>query len=593
MSTTALAGKSRWLLAPSNVSSVVSGTLAIYYATLVVNLPEHSVQPFVIVAGLLLFVLVAYGDFRLQAGLPTLRRMERGELPESEANLIAVAKELTAISDHVFVQGCVFWVGGALLAGMGLKLVDWDRIDVLLLLRVGVVGLLVGPPAAMLSSLLVMRRSRVLIESLSTRVPLRVLLQALPVNRTQLRARLVAFAAISVIFPALVVFDGASALSRQGLDAIVQAEPGEQARVAAHQERSGSLKVVVLLVLVLGVSTGAASLAGEMLSAPMRNMADEANKIARGELTKPRLVAADDELWAVSAAFTRMHLQLYDALASLRDAGLRISGSADRMVLSAARYEEGATYQATALNETSATTEELARSARQIAENATAVADIATRTSSAAEAGQESAEVFASAIGRLKQDHSAIVESVMKLSKRVKQIGRIVEFINAVADKSDLLALNAELEGIKAGEVGRGFSLVAGETRRLAENVLESTNEIEGLIEEIRDATSAAVTVTEAGVKTAEGSLELAGSVSDSLRAIGELALKTSTAVRAISLATQQQQTGTTQLADAMADIMRITHDAVTARKGAVSTNQELGALASEVKGVVERFRIG
>ena len=74
-------------------------------------------------------------------------------------------------------------------------------------------------------------------------------------------------------------------------------------------------------------------------------------------------------------------------------------------------------------------------------------------------------------------------------NKRVQQIGKIVEFINGVADKSDLLALNAELEGTKAGEVGRGFSLVAAEMRRLAENVLESTKEIEGLIEEIREAT--------------------------------------------------------------------------------------------------------
>ena len=88
---------------------------------------------------------------------------------------------------------------------------------------------------------------------------------------------------------------------------------------------------------------------------------------------------------------------------------------------------------------------------------------------------------------------------MVRLNKRVQQIGKVVEFINEIADKSDLLALNAELEGTKAGEVGRGFSLVAAEMRRLAENVITSTRAIEQLIEEIRDATNAAVMATEAG----------------------------------------------------------------------------------------------
>ncbi|MFP2902888.1 methyl-accepting chemotaxis protein, partial [Corallococcus sp. 4LFB] len=68
-------------------------------------------------------------------------------------------------------------------------------------------------------------------------------------------------------------------------------------------------------------------------------------------------------------------------------------------------------------------------------------------------------------MSRMRQDNQAIGSAVARLNKRVQQIGKIVEFINGVADKSDLLALNAELEGTKAGEVGRGFSLVAAEMR--------------------------------------------------------------------------------------------------------------------------------
>ena len=148
-------------------------------------------------------------------------------------------------------------------------------------------------------------------------------------------------------------------------------------------------------------------------------------------------------------------------------------------------------------------------------------------------------------MGRMRQDNQAIAEAVDRLNKRVQQIGKIVEFINGVADKSDLLALNAELEGTKAGEVGRGFSLVAAEMRRLAENVLESTKEIEGLIEEIREATARrGRRPPRAGVRaTAAGTALAQPGHPRRLEQIVDLAGQTSDAVRAISLATQQQQT--------------------------------------------------
>jgi methyl-accepting chemotaxis protein len=195
-------------------------------------------------------------------------------------------------------------------------------------------------------------------------------------------------------------------------------------------------------------------------------------------------------------------------------------------------------------------------------------------------------------MNRMRHDNQAIAAAVARLNKRVQQIGKIVEFINGVADKSDLLALNAELEGTKAGEVGQGFSLVAAEMRRLAENVIESTKEIEGLIEEVQDASGAAVMATEGGVRATETGTTLAQQVSESLRQIVELAGRTSDAVRAISLATQQQQGGTDLLAEAMADILRITQQSHNATKQVISANGDLSTLARDLRGVVERFQI-
>ena len=143
--------------------------------------------------------------------------------------------------------------------------------------------------------------------------------------------------------------------------------------------------------------------------------------------------------------------------------------------------------------------------------------------------------------------------------------------------------------------MGRGFSLVAAEMRRLAENVIESTKEIEGLIEEIREATHAAVTATEAR-REHHGRGHLAGGAGGRVASSRSWSWRgqTSDAVRSISLATQQQQTGTDQLAEAMADILRITQQSLERHQAGDHRQREtLLVLALDLRNVVERFQIG
>jgi methyl-accepting chemotaxis protein len=300
------------------------------------------------------------------------------------------------------------------------------------------------------------------------------------------------------------------------------------------------------------------------------------------------VVPAEDETWVVSAAFTRMQDELKTNLARLHAAGTSLSNTGQQLSSTFDDQRTGANEQASALNETFATTEELARSAAQIAENAQEVAGVAQKTLSAAVDGQKSSEQFYASMLRMKLDNQAVADSVVKLNKRMQQIGKIVEFINGIADKSDLLALNAELEGTKAGRVGRGFSLVAAEMRRLSENVMHSTQEIGRLIQEIRDATNAAVMATEAGLKATDAGAASADRVLESLRTILGQATMTSEAVRSISLATQQQQSGTSQLADAMADILRVTEQSADATRQMNSATTDLSALARELAVVAE-----
>jgi methyl-accepting chemotaxis protein len=300
-------------------------------------------------------------------------------------------------------------------------------------------------------------RAREVMRLIAARMPPGEVLKALPPTRAQLRARMVLFTAIAVVLPAVMAADVSNALAHRAYQKIAAAPATKQVEVA-QQERAdaiGSVLKLGALVFLLALATAAAG--GNALGRPMREIADEANRIARGDLGEISVIPADDEVWAVASAFTQMQAHLSSVLGQLKAAGLRIGSTTEQIVATSQKYEAGAAEQATSLNETSATTEELARSARQIADNATSVSEIAARTLEAAQAGQTSAVEFSGSMGRMRHDNQAIADSVLKLNKRVQAIGRIVEFINGIADKSDLLALNAELEGTKAGEVGRAF----------------------------------------------------------------------------------------------------------------------------------------
>jgi methyl-accepting chemotaxis protein len=524
--------------------------------------------------------------------LRVLREVELEETSVSSEQLGQALLEVHRLADFTFCATLVVWLLASLLINAGV----WGHVPATSpwqTLRSGWPGFLLGPLAALLTYCMVTLQARgVLLDVAALGLTPQQTIAAAP-RRSQIRLRLVIFTAIVVVTPAVLLWDVSSVLSERAFDQLLTAtSPAHQAELAETLRQDALVSGTLLCLFIFGAALAAAYLGGTLLGRPMRQLGEAAHHIAEGDLSQSRVISAEDEVWAVSAAFSTMRAHLAGVLAQLQRAGSRIGTTTGEILLTSSRYEAGAAEQASSLDQTSATTEELARSARQIAENAGSVAEIAHKTLAAAKAGQASSESFLETMSRMRHDNQAIAAAVVRLNKRVQQIGKIVEFINGVADKSDLLALNAELEGTKAGEVGHGFSLVAAEMRRLAENVIESTKEIEGLIEEVRDASGGAVMATEGGVRATEMGTSLSQQVSESLRQIVEMAGRTSDAVRAISLATQQQQGGTDLLAEAMADILRITQQSHNATKQVISANGDLSTLARDLRTVVERFQI-
>ncbi|HTP24707.1 MAG TPA: methyl-accepting chemotaxis protein [Anaeromyxobacteraceae bacterium] len=315
--------------------------------------------------------------------------------------------------------------------------------------------------------------------------------------------------------------------------------------------------------------------------------------VVKGDLSgELRLAVADASLTPVVAGIAQVMQTLKRFVNEIREASLQLSTSSSEMLYAAKQSESFTSQQASAIQETTATMEELKGASHQIAENAQMVAGIAQQALGSTREGEGSIKAFMDSMGKVRHNANEVDEAISKLSRRVERIGTVVEVIDEIADRSDLLALNAALEGAKAGETGRGFSIVAAEMRRLAENVLESTKEIKNLIAEIRESTHAAKDASDGNKRMALEGENLGGSAMTNVSGIFHGIQETSDASRVIHLATQQQRTATEQVVQSMGEIGEVARQAQSSSKQATSAAAELSGLSERLAELVKRFKV-
>jgi methyl-accepting chemotaxis protein len=313
--------------------------------------------------------------------------------------------------------------------------------------------------------------------------------------------------------------------------------------------------------------------------------------VREGDLSRWNTSTPDPRLRPLLDSFGKVIETLRTFVREMNGAALRLSSSANEVLAASTQHEASSSEQAAAIHETTATMEELKHASAQIAENAGSVARVAEETLGAARSGRGAIGEFIQAMQQIRNDGVAVADSIAKLSKRVERIGTVVEVIDEIADRSDLLALNAALEGSRAGEAGKGFSIVAAEMRRLAENVLDSTKEIKNLITEIREATAAAAGAAEASKLATQSGEKLGAVAAQAVEGILSGVQETSDAARVINLATQQQRTATEQVVASMGEIEDVTRQTTHASKQATGAAAELTQLASRLAELIRRFK--
>ncbi|MFO0749007.1 MAG: CHASE3 domain-containing protein [Myxococcota bacterium] len=270
-----------------------------------------------------------------------------------------------------------------------------------------------------------------------------------------------------------------------------------------------------------------------------------------------------------------------------------VQSSSAELQAAANQQATGAKEQSTAMNEIATTITELLATSRQIADSAKRVAHIAGETEGAARSGDHTVQRTQDSVLAIRRQVDVIVAHMLELGKKSQQIGGVLEIINELAEQTNILAINATIEAVGAGDSGRRFAVVADEIRKLADRVGGSTKEIRGLVDDIRAAVNTTVMATESGSKAVDAGARQFGDVTTAFKQIAGMVTTTTDASREIELSTKQQSTAVEQVIVAIGSVSQAAKETESSSAQTLQTASELATLSRNLTRLIQPQALG
>jgi methyl-accepting chemotaxis protein len=330
----------------------------------------------------------------------------------------------------------------------------------------------------------------------------------------------------------------------------------------------------------------------DALSRPVEDSAKVLAKMAHGDMSA-RVEGAYhgdhrkivESINSVAGSLERALREVSEAVSATASASNQISSSTEEMAA-------GAQEQTSQAAEVAGAVEEMTKTILENSRNAGVAADTAKR---AQESAEEGGRVVGETIDGMKRISKAVqltADTVRELGKSSDQIGEIINVIDDIADQTNLLALNAAIEAARAGEQGRGFSVVADEVRKLAERTTKATKEIASTIKKIQVDTAGAVRSMEEGTGEVERGIKLVDRAGTSLQGIVGVIQEVTDKISQIAVASEQQSSTSEEIAKNVEAISKVTGETALGTQQIARAAEDLNRLTANLEQLVARFTL-
>lgn len=373
-------------------------------------------------------------------------------------------------------------------------------------------------------------------------------------------------------------------INREG--AAASAQQSESAYANSKMLVMSSIVIAVAITLVL------AMLISRSIVTPLQQAVQATETIASGNLTQKIHFEGRDEPAQVLTALALMQDNLRSAVTQIGNTSVQLASAGEELSSVTEDSSRNLQRQNDEIQQAASAVTEMSAAVDEVARNAVSTAEASNQSSRLAHEGRDKVAHAVSALKAMTDEFTRTSALIGGLAEQSQDIGKVLDVIRAIAEQTNLLALNAAIEAARAGEAGRGFAVVADEVRALAHRTQVSTQEIEQMITKVRGGTQAAVDSMRGSVQHADQTLGVAEEAGKALEQIYQTAGQISERNLLIASASEEQAAVAREVDRNIINISDLSTQSAAGANQTSAATYELARLATDLNTLVSRFVI-
>ncbi|MFL1480779.1 methyl-accepting chemotaxis protein [Pseudomonas grimontii] len=373
----------------------------------------------------------------------------------------------------------------------------------------------------------------------------------------------------------------------------INAAGAKQADADAGQSYSDAITgVIVVSVAAALLTVLLAWLLTRSIVTPLRKALDVAETIAGGNLTSVIEDNGRDEPARLISALSTMQTNLRQTIQHIAGSATQLASAAEELSAVTEEASRGLQQQNNEIDQAATAVNEMTAAVEEVARNAVSTSEASNQSNQAARLGRDRVVETVGAIQTMTQDVQNTAAMIEGLATQGRDIGKVLDVIRAIAEQTNLLALNAAIEAARAGEAGRGFAVVADEVRALAHRTAQSTQEIEKMVAGIQNGTGEAVQSMQQSNQRTQDTLEMARAAGVALEQITQSISLINERNLVIASASEEQAQVSREVDRNLVNIRDLATQSAAGANQTSAASHELSRLAVDLNGMVARFVI-